>query len=432
MYIEKQNKIDIKKEMEGYKDRYRVYATTNPINESIVNIDVFYKHNPKNADSVMHLNMFNRFYKPFVDIDWNNTADVDWLKEEKRDIGFLKNRGQYDYHYRYYVDKGTYSVIQELQEKGFVPVVWKLPKYTERIKELESKERTEKENQELSNCRRKMQMLYLAFVPTADENYLRHEGLAQISKYLMLHDLVYIIKKYGYTDLKQVCRCIRKKQEIQKNRKETNRNAYVVDHNSQIEPVYTSPMKKRVYPYNDIEHRKNLYNFIDLVWYTENANMPSANNLMSNLYEIDSEINSKVKNKLIDRDKYMLSVIDSEYKTQIITLFLSDIFSVPCSADKTNIIEIIFPLGENIGESAGKNYLELYRKWQEAGIKQDKTEAEILYNYATENGLKLRYRAITPQNKDDLFMLWLNRVPLYAVASDLDNVKEIIYMKKKV
>ena len=430
MYIEKQNRIDLKKEIEKYKERYRVYATINPISESIVNIDVFYKNNPRNTDSVMHLNMFNRFYKPFSYIDWNNTADIEWLKEEKRDIDFLKDRGQYDYHYRYYIDKGTYSVIQELQEKGFVPVVWKLPKYVERIKVLESKERTEKENQELSNCRRKMQMLYLAFVPTADENYLRHEGLAQISKYLMLHDLVYIIKKYGYTDLKQVCRCIRKKQDIQKNRKATNRNTYVVDHNSQIERVYTSPLSKRVYPYTAIEHRKKLYNFIDLVWYIENADMPSANNLMSNLYEIDFDINSKVKNKLIDRNRYMLSVIDSEYKTQIITLFLSNTFSVPCSFDKTNIIEIIFPLKENVGESVGNNYLEIYNVWREAGIRQNKTEAEILYDYAIENGLKLRYRAITEENQDELFLLWLNRVPVYAVVSDLECVKEIVYKDK--
>ena len=430
MYIEKQNRIDVKKEIEKYKERYRVYATINSVSESIVNIDVFYKHSPKNTDSVVHLNMFNRFYKPFSDIDWNNTADIEWLKEEKRDIDFLKARGQYDYHYRYYIDKGTYSVIQELEERGFVPVVWKLPRYVERVKELESKERTEKENQELSNCRRKMQMLYLAFVPTADENFLRHEGLAQISKYLMLHDLVYIIKKYGYTDLKQVCRCIRKKQDIQKNRKVTNRNTYVVDHNSQIEKVYTSAFPKRIYPYTNIEHKKKLYNFIDLVWYIENADMPSANNLMSNLYEIDSDINSKVKNKLIDRNRYMLSVIDSEYKTQIITLFLSNTFSVPCSSDKTNIIEIIFPLKEIVGESAGNNYLELYKKWREAGIKQNKTEAELLYDYAIENGLKLRYRAITEKNKDELFLLWLNRVPIYAVVSDLECVKEIVYKDK--
>ena len=430
MYIEKQNKIDIKKEIEGYKDRYRVYATTNSVSESIVNIDVFYKHNSKNTDSVMHLNMFNRFYKPFADIDWNNTADIDWLKEEKRDIDFLKHRGQYDYHYRYYIDRGTYNVIQELEEKGFVPVVWKLPKYVEEIKELEAKEQTKEIVKQLSNCRKKMQMLYLAFVPTAEENYLRHEGLAQISKYLMLHDLVYIIKKYGYTDLKQVCRCIRKKQDIQKNRKVTNRNTYVVDHNSQIEKVYTNPLSKRVYPYNAIEHRKKLYNFIDLVWYIENTDMPSANNLMSNLYEIDSDINSKVKNKIIDRNRYMLSVIDSEYKTQIITLFLSDTFSVPCSEDKTNIIEIIFPLQENVGESAGNNYLELYKKWREAGIKQNKTEADVLYDYAIENGLKLRYRAITDENKDNLFLLWLNRVPIYAVVSDLECVKEIVYKDK--
>lgn len=430
MYIEKQNRIDVKKEIEKYKERYRVYATINSVSESIVNIDVFYKHSPKDSDSVMHLNMFNRFYKPFEKINWNNTADIKWLKEEKRDIDFLKDRGQYDYHYRYYIDKGTYSVIQELQEKGFVPVVWKLPKYVERIKVLESKERTEKENQELSNCRRKMQMLYLAFVPTADENYLRHEGLAQISKYLMLHDLVYIIKKYGYTDLKQVCRCIRKKQDIQKNRKATNRNTCVVDHNSQIEKVYTSPLSKRIYPYTAIEHRKKLYNFIDLVWYIENADMPSANNLMSNLYEIDFDINSKVKNKLIDRNRYMLSVIDSEYKTQIITLFLSNTFSVLCSSDKTNIIEIIFPLKENVGESVGNNYLEIYNVWREAGIKQNTTEAEVLYDYATKNGLKLRYRTITPQNKDELFLLWLNRVPVYAVVSDLECVKEIVYKNK--
>lgn len=430
MYIEKQNRIDLKKEIEKYKERYRVYATINSVSESIVNIDVFYKHSPKNTDSVMHLNMFNRFYKPFSDIDWNNTADIEWLKEEKRDIDFLKARGQYDYHYRYYIDKGTYSVIQELQEKGFVPVVWKLPKYVARVKELESKERTEKENQELSNCRKKMQMLYLAFVPTADENFLRHEGLAQISKYLMLHDLVYIIKKYGYTDLKQVCRCIRKKQDIQKNRKATNRNTYVVDHNSQIERVYTSAFSKRIYPYTTLEYRKKLYNFIDLVWCIENADMPSANNLMSNLYEIDSEINSKVKNKLIDRNRYMLSIIDSEYRTQIVTLFLSNIYNVPCSEDKTNIIEIIFPLKEFVGESAGNNYLELYREWQEAGIKQNKTEAEVLYDYATKNGLKLRYRTITEENKDNLFLLWLNRVPIYAVVSDLDCVKEIVYKDK--
>ena len=276
-----------------------------------------------------------------------------------------------------------------------------------------------------------MQMLYLAFVPTADENYLRHEGLAQISKYLMLHDLVFIIKKYGYTDLKQVCRCIRKKQEIQKNRKETNRNTYVVDHNSQIEKVYTSPLSKRVYPYTTLEYRKKLYNFIDLVWCIENADMPSSNNLMSNLYEIDSDINSKVKNKLIDRNRYMLSVIDSEYKTQIITLFLSNTFSVPCSFDKTNIIEIIFPLKENVGESVGNNYLEIYNVWREAGIKQNKTEAEVLYDYATKNGLKLRYRAITEENKDELFLLWLNRVPIYAVVSDLECVKEIVYKNKE-
>lgn len=155
MYIEKQNKIDIKKEIEGYKDRYRVYATTNSVSESIVNIDVFYKHNSKNTDSVMHLNMFNRFYKPFADIDWNNTADIDWLKEEKRDIDFLKHRGQYDYHYRYYIDRGTYNVIQELEEKGFVPVVWKLPKYVEEIKELEAKEQTKEIVKQLSNCRKK-------------------------------------------------------------------------------------------------------------------------------------------------------------------------------------------------------------------------------------------------------------------------------------
>ena len=429
MYIEKQNRIDVKKEIEKYKERYRVYATTNPVSESIVNIDVFYKNNPRNTDSVMHLNMFKRFYKPFEEIDWNNTAEIEWLKEEKRDIDFLKSRGQYDYHYRYYVDRGTYNVIQELEEKGFVPVVWKLPKYVEEIKELEAKEQT-KENQELSNCRRKMQMLYLAFVPTADENFLRHEGLAQISKYLMLHDLVFIIKKYGYTDLKQVCRCIRKKQEIQKNRKETNRNTYVVDHNSQIEKVHTSPLSKRVYPYTTLEYRKKLYNFIDLVWCIENADMPSSNNLMSNLYEIDSDINSKVKNKLIDRNRYMLSVIDSEYKTQIITLFLSNTFSVPCSFDKTNIIEIIFPLKENVGESVGNNYLEIYNVWREAGIKQNKTEAEVLYDYATKNGLKLRYRTITEENKDNLFLLWLNRVPIYAVVSDLECVKEIVYKHK--
>lgn len=430
MYIEKQNRIDLKKEIEKYKERYRVYATINPISESIVNIDVFYKHSPKKTDSVMHLNMFNRFYKPFEEIDWNNTAEIEWLKEEKRDIDFLKARGQYDYHYRYYIDRGTYNVIQELEEKGFVPVVWKLPKYVEEIKELEAKEQTKEIVKQLSNCRKKMQMLYLAFVPTAEENYLRHEGLAQISKYLMLHDLVYIIKKYGYTDLKQVCRYIRKKQDIQKNRKATNRNTYVVDHNSQIERVYTSPLSKRVYPYTAIEHRKKLYNFIDLVWCIENADMPSANNLMSNLYEIDSDINSKMKNKLIDRNRYMLSVIDSEYKTQIITLFLSDIFFVPCSADKTNIIEIIFPLTENDGESSGNNYLELYKVWREAGIKQNKTEAEVLYDYATKNGLKLRYRTITPQNKDELFLLWLNRVPIYAVVSDLECVKEIVYKDK--
>lgn len=430
MYIEKQNRIDLKKEIEKYKERYRVYATINSVSESIVNIDVFYKHSPKKTDSVMHLNMFNRFYKPFEKIDWNNTAEIEWLKEEKRDIDFLKARGQYDYHYRYYIDRGTYNVIQELEEKGFVPVVWKLPKYVEEIKELEAKEQTKEIVKQLSNCRKKMQMLYLAFVPTAEENYLRHEGLAQISKYLMLHDLVYIIKKYGYTDLKQVCRCIRKKQDIQKNRKATNRNTYVVDHNSQIERVYTSPLSKRVYPYTAIEHRKKLYNFIELVWYIENADMPSANNLMSNLYEIDFDINSKVKNKLIDRNRYMLSVIDSEYKTQIITLFLSNTFSVPCSSDKTNIIEIIFPLKEIVGESAGNNYLELYREWQEAGIKQNKTEAEVLYDYAIENGLKLRYRAITDENKDNLFLLWLNRVPIYAVVSDLECVKEIVYKDK--
>ena len=79
MYMEKQNRIDIKKEIEKYKERYRVYATINSVSESIVNIDVFYKHSPKDSDSVMHLNMFNRFYKPFSDIDWNNTADIELL-----------------------------------------------------------------------------------------------------------------------------------------------------------------------------------------------------------------------------------------------------------------------------------------------------------------------------------------------------------------
>lgn len=126
----------------------------------------------------------------------------------------------------------------------------------------------------------------------------------------------------------------------------------------------------------------------------------------------------------------MLSIIDSEYRTQIVTLFLSNIYNVPCSEDKTNIIEIIFPLKEIVGESAGNNYLELYREWQEAGIKQNKTEAEVLYDYATKNGLKLRYRTITEENKDNLFLLWLNRVPIYAVVSDLDCVKEIVYKDK--
>ena len=85
---------------------------------------------------------------------------------------------------------------------------------------------------------------------------------------------------------------------------------------------------------------------------------------------------------------------------------------------------------ENVGESAGNNYLELYKKWREAGIKQNKTEAEVLYDYATKNGLKLRYRAITEENKDELFLLWLNRVPIYAVVSDLECVKEIVYKDK--
>ena len=107
MYVEKQNRIDVKKEIEKYNEKYRVYATINSVSESIVNIDVFYKHSPKDSDTVIHLNMFNRFYKPFEEIDWNNTADIEWLKEEKRDIDFLKARGKYDYHYRYYIDSRT-------------------------------------------------------------------------------------------------------------------------------------------------------------------------------------------------------------------------------------------------------------------------------------------------------------------------------------
>lgn len=421
MIFEKNNKINTKAETEDYENRYRFYATVNPTSENIINLDIFYKHNPQSKESFIRLDMFNRFYKPFEKIDWNNTKKIEWLKDSKYDIEFLKERDDNCYHYRYYIDRGTYSIIEELQEIGFVPVVWKLPKYVEDIKQLQKEEQTEDVKKELSNCRRKLPMLYLAFTPYfVDENLLRFMGLAQINKYIMLHDLVYAVKKTGFTDLKQICNYLRKRQDMNKNRSDTGRNKLVIDHHTKIENSYNTGFSKRLFPYTEIDHLRYLYNHITAVWYIENLSMPSANNLMNNLYEIDSKLNSQIKNKIIDRNAYMFSYI-TDYKTQIITVYLQNFYTIPETKDTTNVIEIVFPISTDIGESTSKNIESLYEALEEAR-KEEKTEGDFLYQYAQKNGLDLRYRPYYKYNKDDYFLYWLNKVPLFVTTADIDNV----------
>lgn len=429
MYLEKHNKIDTKAEIKDYEKRYRFYATINPASENIMNLDIFYKHNPKKKDSVIRLDMFNHFYKPFEVIDWNNTKDVDWLKDVKYDIDFLKERGDNDYHYRFYIDKGTYSIIQELQEIGFVPVIWKLPKYVDDIISLQEQEQTEKVKKDLSNCRRKLPMLYLAFTPLyIDENTLRNKGLAQISRYIMLHDIVYAVKKTGFTDLQQICKFLRKRQDVNKNRVATGRNKLVVDHHTKMENNYNSGFSARVNPYQKTDHIRYLYNNITAVWYIQNLGMPSANDLMNNLYEIDSDINSKVKNNVMDRNRYMFSYI-TDYRTQIITVYLQDFYTIPLTNDSTNVIEIVFSLSADVGASYSKNIESLYQALEQVR-NENKSEGEFLYEYAQKNKLDLRYRPYDKYNKEKYFLLWLNKVPLYVAVEDIDNAVIIKHIKK--
>ena len=429
MYIERNNRIDTKTETKDYEKRYRFYATPNPASENIMNLDIFYKHNPEKKDSFIRLDMFNHFYKPFEVMNWNNIKDIEWLKDVKYDIEFLKERGDNDYHYRYYADRGTYSIIKELIEIGFVPVVWKLPKYVDDIISLQEQEQNEKVQKDLSNCRRKMPMLYLAFTPYyIDENTLRNQGLAQISRYIMLHDIVYAVKQTGFTDLQQICKYLRKRQDINKNRVATGRNKLVLDHHTKMENIYNTGFAKRFYPYTEFDHIRHLYNNITAVWYIENLDMPSANNLMNNIYEIDSDINSKIKNNVIDRNRYMFSYI-TDYKTQIITVYLQDFYTIPLTKDSTNVIEIVFPLKDNIGESYSKNIESLYKALEEAR-KENKTEGEFLYEYAEKNRLDLRYRPFKKYNKDEYFLWWLNKVPLCIPTADIENIVTIKHIKK--
>lgn len=429
MYIEKYNKIDTKAEIKDYEKRYRFYATINPVSDNIMNLDIFYKHNPEKNDSFIRLDMFNHFYKPFESIDWSNTKDIDWLKDVKYDIDFLKERGDNDYHYRYFIDRGTYSIIKELLEIGFVPVVWKLPKYVENIIELQNQEQTEKVKKDLSNCRRKLPMLYLAFTPlNIDENTLRNKGLAQISRYIMLHDIVYAVKKTGFTDLLQICKFLRKRQDVNKNRVATGRNKLVVDHHTKMENVYNEGFSKRFYPYQEIDNTRHLYNYITAVWYIENLDMPSANNTTNNLYEIDYKINSEVKNKIMDRNRYMFSYI-TDYRTQIITVYLQDFYTIPLTNDSTNVIEIVFPLSADVGASYSRNIESLYQALEQVR-NENKSEGEFLYEYAQKNKLDLRYRPFDKYNKEKYFLLWLNKVPLYVAVEDIDNAVIIKHIKK--
>lgn len=421
MYSKKNNKIETKVETKDYEKRYRFYATPNPEDSNIINLDIFYKHTPENKGKVMQLEMFNHFYKPFATIDWNNTKNIEWLEEVKYDIDFLKERGENDYHYRYYVDRKTYSIIKVLIQIGFVPVVWKLPKYVADVISLQKTEQNEKVKKDLSYCRYKMPMLYLAFTPLyIDENTLRHNGLAQISRYIMLHDLVYAVKSSGFTDLRQICQYLRNRQDVNKKRQSEGKNMLVLDHHTKIENNYNSGYTKRFYPYQKVDNIRHLYNYITAVWYIENLGMPSANNLINNIYEIDSNINCKVKNNIIDRNTYMYSYI-TDFKTQILTVYLQNYFVIPQTKDLTNVIEIILPLSSNVGESYSKNIESLYNELEEAK-KQNKTEGEFLYCYAQKNGLDLRYRPCSKYKKDEYFLLWLNKVPLLAVADDIENI----------
>lgn len=422
MYSEKNNKIDIKAETKDYENRYRFYATENLIDKNIINLDIFYKHNPSCTKPLIKLEDFNHFYKPFENIDWNNTEKIEWLKDCKYDINFLKERDENCYHYKYYIDKETYNTIQQLKEIGFVPIVWKLPKYVADIIQLQKEEQTKEVKKELSNCRKKLPMLYLAFTPLyCDENFLRFKGLAQISKYVMLHDLVYAIKKTGFTDLQNICKYLTERK--QKNKIYTSKNARVIDHHTKIERRYNLCFSRKVFSYKATEHLKHLYSNISSAWCIENQDMPSANNLASNLFELDSKINSRVKNKILDRNICMYSnIIDS--KTQVITVFLQEFYVVPKTNDSTNVVEILFHLSNKIEESSSKNIISLYNALEEVK-KEEKTEGDFLYQYAQKNGLDLRYRAFERYDKDEYFLLWLNKVPLFNSPFDTDNVVTI-------
>jgi hypothetical protein len=206
----------------------------------------------------------------------------------------------------------------------------------------------------------------------------------------------------------------------------TGENKLVIDHHIRIENVYNSGFLKRFYPYQKIDNLRHLYNNITSVWYIENLNMPSANNLMNNLYEVDEKFNSQIKNNITDRNGYIYSYI-TDYETQIITVYLQDFYTIPKTKDSTNVIEIVFPLTADIGESTSRNIESLYNALEEAK-KENKTEGDFLYEYALKNGLDLRYRPYGKYDKDDYFLWWLNKVPLFIPTADIDNVVIITYI----
>ena len=84
----------------------------------------------------------------------------------------------------------------------------------------------------------------------------------------------------------------------------------------------------------------------------------------------------------------------------------------------------------DIGDSASKNIESLY-KALDGAIKENKTEGEFLYDFAIKNGLELRYRPSNKYDKDDYFLYWLNKVPLFTVAEDIDKVVFIKQVKEK-
>ena len=82
-----------------------------------------------------------------------------------------------------------------------------------------------------------------------------------------------------------------------------------------------------------------------------------------------------------------------------------------------------------MGESYSRNIESLYQALEKAR-KENKTEGEFLYEYAEKNSLDLRYRPFQKYDKDEYFLLWLNKVPLVTTTADIENIVTIKHIKK--